>query len=50
MSRPLDEPARTTPLPAPGELVRATGDNVFRRFTKAVRPAPPQDQMGPMPA
>lgn len=23
MSRPLDEPARTTPLPAPGELVRA---------------------------
>ncbi len=31
-------------------LVRATGDNVFRLFTKAARPARPQDQMGQLPA
>jgi len=35
---------------APEELVRATGDNVFRLFTKAARPAPPQNQMGQIPA
>jgi len=28
---------------APEVLVRATGDNVFRLFAKAVRPAPPPD-------
>ena len=35
---------------APEELIRVTGDNVFRLFAKAIRPARPQVPIGQTPA
>jgi TatD DNase family protein len=35
---------------APEVLIQATGDNVFRLFAKAARPAPPQGPAGQAPA